>query len=135
MCKDTKPICDVDAGSCRGCNTEKTTACGSLDAGTPVCVPGDAGANAGMCVGCLTNSDCSDDRPGPHLQPVHATCEACADSNACATNDATKPVCVTTASGTLVKGTCVGCLTNSDVQRHDHAHLQSVVEQLHPVRR
>lgn len=114
MCKDTKPICDVDAGSCRGCNTEKATACGSLGAGTPVCVPGDAGANAGMCVGCLANSDCSATAQAPICNLSTHACEACADSNACTTKDATKPVCVTTATATLMKGTCVGCLTNSD---------------------
>ena len=63
MCTGKTPICDQDAGSCRGCNTEKTTACGSLDAGTPLCAPGDAGSKAGMCVGCLMDSDCKTPRP------------------------------------------------------------------------
>ncbi len=113
-CKGTTPICDVDAGSCRSCNTEKTTACGSLDAGTPVCVPGDAGSSAGMCVGCLASSDCSATAQAPICNLSTQACQPCADSNACATKDATKPVCVTTTNATLVKGTCVGCLSNSD---------------------
>jgi hypothetical protein len=113
-CKGTTPICDVDAGSCRGCNAEKTTACGSLDAGTSVCVPGDAGSIAGMCVGCLANSDCNATAQAPICNLSTQTCQGCADSNACATKNAAKPVCVTTASGSLAKGTCVGCLTNSD---------------------
>jgi hypothetical protein len=113
-CKGAMPICDVDAGSCRACNAEKATACGSLDAGTPVCVPGDAGSNAGMCVGCLASSDCSALSSKPICNLSTQACQACADSNACATNYANKPVCVTTATATLMKGTCVGCLTNSD---------------------
>jgi hypothetical protein len=112
MCKGTAPICDVDAGSCRVCNAAKTTACGSLDAGTPVCVPGDAGAKAGMCVGCLANSDCKTPQ-APICDTSTGTCQACTDSAACATKDASHPVCVTTATTTLMKGMCVGCLMDS----------------------
>ncbi len=62
-CDPTTPICDVDAGKCRACNVEGATACGDLDAGTPVCAPGDAGALAGSCVGCLDNGDCHGTKP------------------------------------------------------------------------
>jgi hypothetical protein len=111
-CTGKTPICDVDAGNCRGCNAEKTAACGSPDAGTPVCVPGDAGSMAGMCVGCLTNGDCKTPQ-APICNTSTGTCQACADSSACATKDTTKPVCVTTATATLMKGMCVGCLMDT----------------------
>jgi hypothetical protein len=111
-CSGTKPICDVDAGGCRACNVEKTAACGSLNGGTPRCVPGDAGPLAGMCVGCLTNSDCTTPQ-APICNTSAGMCQPCADSNACATKDSTKPVCVTTATTTLMKGMCVGCLMDT----------------------
>ena len=111
-CGGKTPICDVDAGSCRGCNAEKTTACVSLDGGTPLCVPGDAGPMAGMCVSCLSNTDCKTPQ-APICNLSTGTCEACGDSNACATNYPSKPVCVTTATATLMKGMCVGCLLDT----------------------
>src|SRR6185312_3343580 len=55
-CKGANPICDLDAGACRACTD--STACLALDAGTNVCVPEDAGASKGMCVDCVSNSDC-----------------------------------------------------------------------------
>lgn len=111
-CKGATPICDVDAGSCRGCNTETAAACGSLDAGTPLCVPSDAGAKAGMCVGCISNSDCTTHQ-APLCDLSTGTCKPCADSSGCAAKDATSPVCVPGDAGALA-GMCVGCLSNSD---------------------
>ena len=53
-------------------------------------------------------------RPRPPSATLSTgTCQACADSSACATKDATKPVCVTTATATLMKGMCVGCLMDT----------------------
>ena len=111
-CVGNKPFCDQDAGTCRGCGAEKTTACGSLDAGTPLCVPGDAGQLAGMCVVCLTNSDCKTAQ-APICNTSTGTCQACTDSSACATKDTNKPFCVTAATASFTKGMCVGCLMDS----------------------
>jgi hypothetical protein len=117
-CQGAKPICDVDAGMCRGCGAAKAAACGSLDAGTSICVPGDAGPLAGMCVGCLTDNDCGTTPQAPICNLTTGTCQGCdvAGTNACATKDAIKPVCATTATATatLAKGTCVGCLIDGD---------------------
>ncbi|HVV51041.1 MAG TPA: hypothetical protein VHO06_15340 [Polyangia bacterium] len=80
-CDPTTPICDVDAGKCRACNVEGATACGDLDAGTPVCAPGDAGALAGSCVGCLDNGDCHGTKP--ICDVTNHTCIACGSDGDC----------------------------------------------------
>jgi len=112
-CKGTStPICDVDAGACRGCETD--TSCHGLDAGTNVCVAPDAGvdggAKPGACVGCLSGADCQGATPVCKSN----ACAACAADKDCAASDATKPVCVTTATATLAKGSCAGCLSNAN---------------------
>ncbi len=112
-CQGTStPICDVDAGACRGCETD--TSCHGLDAGTNVCVTPDAGtdggAKPGTCVGCLSGADCQGATPLCKSN----VCTACAADKDCAAGDATKPVCVTTATASLAKGTCVGCLSNTN---------------------
>jgi hypothetical protein len=62
-CMGTKPICDLDAGACHACSD--SAGCQGLDGGRNVCVTSaaDAGAIQGMCVGCLTNTDCQGDTP------------------------------------------------------------------------
>ena len=55
-CSGGTPFCDMDAGGCRGCQSEGMNACkGVNDGGTLVCVTPDAsfGATVGTCVGCL----------------------------------------------------------------------------------
>ncbi len=118
-CHDTTPICDVDASSCVGCN-QVPGSCGARGGGTPVCVV-DAGTRTGICVGCLSNSDCKSATPicelvGTASSPLD-TCRACSTSgNDCKQLNPMTPVCVpaTDAAGGPQPGTCVGCLANSD---------------------
>jgi hypothetical protein len=118
-CKGTTPICDVDAGACRTCETD--TSCHGLDAGTNVCVTPDAGvdggAKPGTCVGCLSGADCQAATPICASQ----SCVACSASKDCLAANSAKPVCVTTATASLAKGMCVGCLSNTDC--HDQTPI------------
>ncbi len=111
-CPGTAPVCDVDAGQCRGCTND--TSCRGLDAGTNRCVTADAGADGGAalgtCVGCLSSTDCQGATP---ICAAHA-CSACALDKDCANADPAKPVCVTSATASLAKGMCVGCLAKSN---------------------
>lgn len=121
FCKTTKcpsatPICDNDAGACRGCNeTSIQNACGDLDAGTAFCAL-DAGLITGRCVGCRSNSDCSDATPICDTKTL--TCTGCNNegSDACKVLNSATPACVTSAgTSTSPKvGTCVGCLSNAN---------------------
>ena len=112
LCPDNTPICNMAARSCEKC--ADSSACQKLDSTRPLCVPGDAGSTAGMCVSCLANSDCMTAQ-APICNPSTGTCEGCdaAGATACATRDTTNPVCVTTATATLLKGMCVGCLMDT----------------------
>ena len=110
FCPASTPICNMAARGCEKCTD--SSACQKLDSTRPLCVPADAGSTAGMCVACLTNSDCKTPQ-APICNTSTGTCQACPDSSACATKDSTNPVCVTTATATLMKGTCVGCLTDT----------------------
>jgi hypothetical protein len=122
-CSGSTPFCDMDAGACRGCESAPTNPCKSLDdGGAPVCVTAtDAGLGAmqGMCVRCLTNSDCTAPNPvcvtagDVGSSPTKHTCVDCLTNNDC--SDPT-PVCVTTvdAGASAMKNTCVGCLSNPD---------------------
>ena len=87
LCKadGSTPICDVDAGTCRGCNNvESTTACRSLDAGTNACVSAaDAGTSLGMCVVCVSNSDCTVTTK-PICDPTSHNCVPCTSDVQCA---------------------------------------------------
>jgi hypothetical protein len=104
---------------CRTCETD--TSCHGLDAGTNVCVKPDAGvdggAQPGACVGCLSGADCQ------ATTPICASnsCVGCSASKDCLAANSAKPVCVTTATASLAKGMCVGCLSNGDC--HDKAPI------------
>jgi hypothetical protein len=111
FCPDATPICNMAARSCEKCTD--SSACQKLDSTRPLCVAGDAGPMPGMCVSCLSNKDCNTTPQAPICNLSTGTCQACADSNACATKDASKPVCVTTATATLMKGMCVSCLLDT----------------------
>jgi len=110
LCPGSTPICNMAARSCEKC--ADSSACQKLDSTRPLCVPGDAGSMAGMCVSCLSNSDCETPQ-APICNLSTGTCQACTNSSACATRDPTQPVCVTTATATLMQGMCVSCLTDS----------------------
>lgn len=67
-CKDdAAPICDATSLACRSCQAgTDDVACRNRNAATPICGP------AGRCVGCMSNSDCTDLRT-----PVCGTNKAC----------------------------------------------------------
>jgi hypothetical protein len=128
-CKGATPICDVDAGACRGCNqVGNTAACSGLDAGTNACVTAaaDAGAKLGMCVACVSKNDCKS-AAAAACNTATNTCVECVDKSTCggskaacntATNACvecvdkntcglTKPACNTTTFS------CVACVDNT----------------------
>lgn len=67
-CKDdAAPICDATSLSCRSCQVgSDDVACRNRNPATPICGP------AGRCVGCMSNSDCTDLRA-----PVCGSSKAC----------------------------------------------------------
>jgi hypothetical protein len=120
-CMGGTPICDMDAGGCKGCESEAPSACKTLNAMTPVCVTTtDAGASAmlGTCVGCLTNSDCSDNTKPVCLttttyagsSPMNHKC-GCLKNADCA---GTIPVCELTETGTVPAYTCRSCASDGE---------------------
>jgi hypothetical protein len=80
------PVCSLDTGSCKGCDTQTATACKDLDSARPVCVIGTdaaAGPARGSCVGCLTNADCSSSKTTPICNLMKNSCAACATDLEC----------------------------------------------------
>jgi hypothetical protein len=118
-CGGSTPICDVDAGACLACD-QVPGSCGSPDGGAPVCVPRDAGVNPGRCVGCLADTNCGGTAPICELAgdagASRNTCRGCAGTSDCTQLDPNKPVCVTSTgtAGAPAKGTCVGCLADTN---------------------
>jgi hypothetical protein len=107
-CPDGMPICDMDAGACKSCET--SSACKALNAMTPVCVTNisDAASSppVGVCVGCLANTDCGGNTPV--CNPATTTCVGCLTSNDCRVNSPKTPVC------NQATTTCIACGSDSD---------------------
>ncbi|HEX3903143.1 MAG TPA: hypothetical protein VH853_09845 [Polyangia bacterium] len=111
------PICDQDAGTCRGCdNVESTTACRSLDAGTNACVSAaDAGTRLGMCVACVSNKDCSGDKPV--CDSTSNSCVGCLANSDCAgtaSPPSATPICELTGTSTVPLDTCRSCSKDAE---------------------
>ncbi|MEZ4264411.1 MAG: hypothetical protein R3B36_35405 [Polyangiaceae bacterium] len=74
QCANPTPSCDGAAGACAACNGDRgggaTRACPAVDA--PYCVL--AGAGAGACGKCATNSDCGAGHTGPTCDVATGAC-------------------------------------------------------------
>ncbi|HVR64308.1 MAG TPA: hypothetical protein VMU50_20550 [Polyangia bacterium] len=118
-CGGIKPICDGGAKTCRGCGGDGE--CGGV---APACLPSGACgqcsatnksacpaarplcdvAGGGVCVGCVTSSDCSG--PTPFCSAATHTCIPCTADGAPSCADPARPYCQTTGA---LAGACTQC--------------------------